>query len=71
MQCCAGCGQAQDLRLYEVESGDQVERRWYCPECVFSVRRLGGSPEPVAEWIERAALHQLPLKLVGRRRASV
>jgi hypothetical protein len=70
MQCCASCGQAQDLRLYEVASDDHVERRWYCLECWFSARSLGLNAELAPAWIERAALHELPLKLVEPGRAS-
>jgi recombinational DNA repair protein (RecF pathway) len=62
MQCCASCGETQDLRLYEVLGGDHVERRWWCFECLISARRLGVSAELAPAWIERAALHQLPMK---------
>jgi hypothetical protein len=62
MLCCASCGKNQDLRLYEVRSGDRVKRRWWCPECRFSARRLGVNAELAPAWIERAALHQLPMK---------
>jgi hypothetical protein len=61
MQCCASCGKSRDLRLYEVH-GDPIERRWWCLECMFSARRRGLSVESVPVWIERAALHQLPMK---------
>jgi hypothetical protein len=61
MQCCSSCGKSRDLRLYEVH-GDPIERRWWCLECMFSARRRGVSVEAVPVWIERAALHQLPLK---------
>jgi len=62
MQCCASCGKTQDLRLYEVQGGDHVERRWWCFECLISARRLGVNAELAPAWIERAALHQLPMK---------
>jgi hypothetical protein len=62
MLCCASCGRTQDLRLYEVRGGDHVKRRWWCPECRFSARRLGVNAELAPAWIERAALHQLPMK---------
>ncbi len=62
MQCCATCAKTQDLRLYEVRGGDHVERRWWCLECSFSARRLGVNTKLAPAWIERAALHQLPLK---------
>jgi hypothetical protein len=64
MQCCATCGNHQDLRLYEIRSGDDVERRWWCLECWFSARRHGSNAELAPVWIERAALHKLPLKLL-------
>jgi hypothetical protein len=63
MQCCATCGKVQDLRLHEVGRGDQFERRWWCLECWFSARRLGANAELAPAWIERAALHQLPMKM--------
>ena len=62
MQCCASCGKTQDLRLYEVQGGDHVGRRWWCFECLISARRLGAKAELAPAWIERAALHQLPMK---------
>jgi hypothetical protein len=62
MQSCAICAQTDDLRLYEVLGGRQDDRRWLCLECMFLLRRLGVNAEPVPAWIERAALHQLPLK---------
>jgi hypothetical protein len=69
MQCCASCGKSRDLRLYEVH-GDPIERRWWCLECMFSARRRGLSVESVPVWIERAALHQLPLKSFASPRAE-
>jgi hypothetical protein len=60
--CCAGCGRSSDLRLYEIQIGDDVERRWWCLECRFSARRRGVIAEPAPAWIERAALRRLPLK---------
>jgi hypothetical protein len=65
MQCCAGCGKTQDLRLYEVHGGDHVERRWWCFECLIAARRLGVNAELAPAWIERAALHQLPMKALA------
>lgn len=62
MLSCASCGTTQDLRLYEVRAGDSVKRRWWCPECRFSARRLGVNADLAPAWIERAALHQLPMK---------
>jgi hypothetical protein len=62
MQCCASCGETQDLRLYEVQGGDRVERRWWCFECLISARRVGVIADLAPAWIERAALHQLPMK---------
>jgi hypothetical protein len=62
MQCCESCGQAQELRLYEIQAGNQIERRWWCLECLFWVRGLGLSAEPAPTWVERAALHELPMK---------
>jgi hypothetical protein len=62
MQRCAICAQTDDLRLYEVPGDRHVDRRWLCLECLFLLRRLGLNAEPVPAWIERAALHQLPLK---------
>lgn len=62
MQCCAICAQTDDPRLYEVPGDHHVDRRWLCLECLFLLRRLGVNAEPVPAWIERAALHQLPLK---------
>ena len=60
--CCAGCGRSSDLRLYEIQIGNDVERRWWCQECRFSARRRGVVAEPAPVWIERAALRRLPLK---------
>jgi hypothetical protein len=62
MQCCTTCGTTEDLRLYEVHDEDHVERRWWCLECLFSARRLGVMADLAPAWIERAALHQLPMK---------
>ena len=62
MQCCESCGEANELRLYEVQLGDHVERRWWCLECLFWTRSLGVDADLVPAWIERAALHQLPMK---------
>jgi hypothetical protein len=62
MQCCATCGKTQDLRLYEVRVGDHGERCWWCLECSFSARRLGANLKLAPAWIERAELHQLPMK---------
>lgn len=62
MQSCASCGKTGDLRLYEVHDGDHVERRWWCLDCLFTARRLGVTAELTPAWIERAALHQLPMK---------
>jgi hypothetical protein len=62
MQCCASCGTTQDLRLYEVRNGNDVDRRWWCPECCFSAHRRGLILAPSPVWIERAALRQLPMK---------
>ena len=62
MNSCADCGDALDLRLYEVHGGDHIERRWLCLECLFSARRLGVIAELAPAWIERAWRHQLPLK---------
>jgi len=70
MQCCASCGKSRDLRLYEVH-GDPIERRWWCLECMFSARRRGLSVESVPVWIERAALHQLPLKAFAAEGAGL
>ncbi len=62
MQCCASCGTTQDLRLYEIQDGADDNRCWWCPECAFSARRLGVTAGLSPVWIERAALHQLPMK---------
>ena len=69
MQCCATCGKTQDLRLYEIHFGDHLEHRWWCLDCWFSARRLGTEAEPAPAWIERAALHQLPMKGLPRANA--
>jgi hypothetical protein len=68
MQCCASCGEAKELRLYEVQAGDHVERRLWCHDCVFWARRLGVNAELAPAWIERAALHELPMKPLGSAR---
>lgn len=62
MQCCASCGVPHDVRLYEIETDDQFERRWWCRECYFRERRLGLDIDLAPAWIERAALHRLPTK---------
>jgi hypothetical protein len=62
MQRCATCGKTDDLRLYFLQSGAHVERRWWCSECWFSARRLGVNAEVAPVWIERAALNRLPMK---------
>ena len=69
MQCCASCGETQDLRLYEVQGGDHVERRWWCFECLISARRVGVIADLAPAWIERAALHQLPMKSLASAQA--
>ena len=62
MQCCASCGEARELRLYEVQTRDRVERHLWCLECVFWARRLGVNADLAPVWTERAALHKLPTK---------
>ena len=62
MQRCATCGTTADLRLYFLQRGARVERRWWCPECWFSARRLGENAATAPVWIERAALNRLPMK---------
>jgi len=62
MQRCATCGTTENLRLYFVERGARVERRWWCPECWFSARRLRASVDVAPVWIERVALNRLPMK---------
>ena len=69
MQCCASCGETQDLRLYEVHGGGHVERRWWCFECLISARRIGVIADLAPAWIERAALHQLPMKSLASAQA--
>jgi hypothetical protein len=64
MPCCANCGSRSNLRLYDLGGADLGERRWWCLECAFSARRLGRSVELAPVWIEQAALHRLPMKLV-------
>ncbi len=59
---CATCGKTGELRLYYLECGDRVERRWWCPECWFAARRLGLKADAAPVWIERAALNRLPMK---------
>jgi len=71
VQCCAICGARQDLRLYEVGDGDNITRRWWCPDCLFRSRRGGVAATLCPVWIERAALRQLPTKPVETRPASV
>lgn len=70
MQCCESCGEACELRLYEVEAGDHVERRWWCLECLFWAHGLGLNAEPLPAWIERAARHQLPMKPLESARSG-
>ena len=65
MQPCATCGKARELRLCEVRSGDHVDRRWWCLNCLFSARRRGVDAYLAPAWIERAALHQLPMKTLS------
>ena len=62
MQCCASCGQADDVRLWEVEDGDRFDRVWWCSACSAWARSLGIPADLSPVWIERAALHQLPTK---------
>ena len=69
MQCCASCGETKDLRLYEVQGGDHVERRWWCFDCLISARRIGVIADLAPAWIERAALHQLPMKSLASAQA--
>jgi hypothetical protein len=62
MQCCATCGRTDSIRLYYVETGAGLTRRWWCPACWFSARRLGVNAELAPVWAERAALNLLPMK---------
>ena len=70
MRCCASCGSNQDLRLYEGQDGDHANRRWWCLECSFSARHLGVTAGLSPAWIERAALHGLPMKPYERPRTD-
>jgi hypothetical protein len=62
MQSCATCGKTDSIRLYYVQVGSGVARRWWCPECWFSALRLGANAELAPVWAERAALNLLPMK---------
>ena len=62
MQCCASCGATEDLRLYEIGEGDRPNRRWWCPGCSCLALRAGVNARRCPVWIERAALHQLPMR---------
>jgi len=62
MQRCTTCGKTENLRLYILAGGSHLQRRWWCPACWFSARRLGVNAELAPVWIERAALNQLPTK---------
>lgn len=63
MQCCATCGETQELRLYLIEIADQVEQRWWCLGCRDTARLGGVTAELAPVWIERAARQGLPLKV--------
>jgi DNA-directed RNA polymerase subunit RPC12/RpoP len=71
MQYCASCGWTENLRLFEIQDGDQSHRRWWCPECSFRARQRGVSATLCPVWIERAALHLLPMKPVDPPRTDV
>ena len=61
MPACADCGDFNDVRLFEVDSGDgQVTKKWSCWACAWERRQQGLATVPV--WIERAARRQLPVK---------
>jgi hypothetical protein len=62
MQSCATCFKTQDIRLYYLQSGDRLVRRWWCPECWFAAGRRGVKAELAPVWAERAALNMLPMK---------
>ncbi len=66
MPSCATCGGAEDVRLYEPrEARAEPQRWWWCVDCAYFAVRLGGiAADPVASWVERAALHRLPARFV-------
>jgi hypothetical protein len=67
MPSCATCGGTEDVRLYEARAaGTERPRWWWCVDCAYFAVRLNGiAADPAASWIERAALHRLPARLVG------
>ncbi len=62
MPACANCRRAHDVRLFELSLDGRTLRRWWCPECAYHWVHEGFWPHLVPEWIERAALRQLPVK---------
>src|SRR5215211_645401 len=62
MPRCATCDTRRNVRLYEFRVGDDLEHRWWCPECSFSAQRAGTPARLSPVWVERAALRRLPTK---------
>jgi hypothetical protein len=64
MPSCTTCGGTEDVHLYE-RHDDRYEPRtwWWCVDCSYFAIRLNGiAANPVAGWVERAALDGLPPK---------
>ena len=65
MPACSTCGGTEDVHLYERRDVRDAPRSWSCLDCVYFAARLQGvRVEAVPRWVERAALHGLPLKPV-------
>jgi hypothetical protein len=64
MPACTTCGGTEDVHLYERHDARYEPRSWWwCVDCsYFAVRLNGIASNPVAPWVERAALHGLPPK---------
>ena len=67
MQCCATCGLVSAVRLYDLRERGSLRRTWWCTDCATLERWLGSDLTLAPAWIERAALHQLPVKELPRR----
>ena len=67
MPPCANCRHVRDVRLFEGILDGQTIRVWWCRECAYHEQGRGFELYLAPEWIERAALRQLPVKeLPGR-----
>ncbi len=62
MPTCTTCGGTEDVHMYERHDPRYEPRTWWwCVDCSYFAIRLNGiAADPVARWVERAAIDGLP-----------